>query len=111
LTLLVHGKEEADRALDSAKSVFGGAGAAENMPITELSEDDFADGGINILDLLLKSKLAPSRREGRTLVTQGGILCDGERVTDPAAVIPRERFDDGVVIKKGKKTYHKLTVK
>ncbi|MCD7783390.1 MAG: tyrosine--tRNA ligase, partial [Firmicutes bacterium] len=111
LTLLVHGRDEAERALDAAKSVFGGAGAAENMPSTELSDDDFNEGGIGLLDLLIKTKLAPSRREGRTLVTQGGILIDGERVTDSALTVEKERFADGVIIKKGKKTYHKVKLK
>ncbi len=111
LTLLVHGRDEAERALDAAKSVFGGAGAAENMPSTELSDEDFTDGGIGLLDLLIKTKLAPSRREGRTLVTQGGILIDGERVTDSALTVEKERFADGVIIKKGKKTYHKVKLK
>ena len=111
LTKLVHGKEEADRAETAAKSVFGGAGSSENMPTTELSDEDFTDGKIGILDMMIKAKLAPSRREGRTLVQQGGVLLDGEKVTDPNAALTKEQIGEGVVIKKGKKTYHRYTVK
>ncbi len=111
LTKLVHGKEEADRAEVGAKSFFGGSGESENVPTTELSDEDFTDGRIGILDMMIKAKLAPSRREGRTLIVQGGVLLDGEKVTDPNLSLSREDIGDGVVIKKGKKTYHKYTVK
>ncbi len=111
LTKLVHGKEEADRAEAGAKSFFGGSGESENVPTTELSDEDFTDGKIGILDMMIKAKLAPSRREGRTLIVQGGVLLDGEKVSDPNLSLSREDIGDGVVIKKGKKTYHKYTVK
>ena len=111
LTKLVHGKDEADRAEAAAKSVFGGAGASENMPTTELSDEDFTDGKIGILDMMIKAKLTPSKREGRTLIQQGGVLLDGEKVTDPNASVLKDEIGDGVVIKKGKKTYHRYTVK
>ena len=111
LTKLVHGEEEADRAQAAAKSVFGGAGTSENMPTTELSDEDFTDGVIGVLDMMIKAKLAPSRREGRTLIMQGGVLLNGEKVNDPNATVSKDAFSDGVVIKKGKKTYHRYTVK
>ncbi len=111
LTKLVHGADEADKAQAAAKSVFGGAGASDDMPTTELTADDFTDGEIGILDLLIKGGLAPSRREARTLVMQGGVLIDGEKVADANAAAKIDSFADGVVVKKGKKTYHRYTVK
>ncbi len=111
LTKLVHGVDEADKAQAAAKSVFGGAGTSEDMPTTELSNEDFTDGKIGVLDMMIKGGLAPSRREARTLVVQGGVLLDGEKVADANMQVEIERFADGVVIKKGKKTYHKYTVK
>ena len=110
LTNLVHGKEEADKADAAAKAVFGGAGNSENMPTTTLFDEDFTDGAIGILDMMIKAKLAPSRREGRTLVMQGGVLLDGEKVTDPSMTVAKSAFESGVVVKKGKKTFHKFTV-
>ncbi len=110
LTNLVHGKEEADKADAAAKAVFGGAGSSENMPSTVLTDEDFTDGKIGVLDMMLKAKLAPSRREGRTLVMQGGVLLDGEKVTDPNTAVEKAAFEAGVVIKKGKKTFHKFTL-
>ena len=110
LTNLVHGKEEADKADAAAKAVFGGAGNSENMPTTTLSDEDFTDGAIGILDMMIKAKLAPSRREGRTLVMQGGVLIDGEKVTNPSMTVEKSKFEDGVVVKKGKKTFHKFTL-
>ncbi len=111
LTEMVHGKEEADKADAAAKAVFGGGGNSENMPTTELTAEDFTDGKIGILDMMQKAKLIPSRREGRTLVTQGGVLLDGEKVADPNFAIEMSAIGDGVVIKKGKKTFHKFTLK
>ncbi len=109
LTQLVHGKEEADKADAAAKAVFGGGGNSENMPTTELTDGDFnEEGKIGILDMMIKAKLAPSRREGRTLVMQGGVLLDGEKVTDPSFAIEKSAMGEGVVIKKGKKTFHKF---
>ncbi len=109
ITQLVHGKEEADKADAAAKAVFGGGGNSENMPTTELTDEDFTDGKIGILDMMIKAKLAPSRREGRTLVMQGGVLVDGEKVTDPNMALDAAAFAEGVVVKKGKKTFHKFT--
>ena len=81
------------------------------MPSTALSEDDFTDGGIAILDLLSKCGLIPSKKEGRRLIDQGGISVDDEKITEVTAAVPRTAFEKGhVIIKKGKKTFHKATL-
>ena len=108
LTKLVHGKEEADKALESAKNIFGGAGISENMPSTELTADDLNDGKIGLLNLLVKTKLCPSVSEARRLVQQGGITVNNEKVSDPKTFLS---IDGEVIIKKGKKIYHKVVMK
>ncbi len=109
LTKLVHGKEEADKADAAAKAIFSGSGKSDNMPTTELSSDDLTDGSIGILTLLVKTGLASSNGEGRRLVQQGGVSVNDEKVTDPTAQIS---FSDGeVIIKKGKKVFHRAIVK
>ena len=116
LTELVHGKEEADKAMSAAKDIFlggdsaMGAGASENMPTTELSDEDFTDGRIGVLTLLVKCGLAASNGEARKLVQGGGVSLDGEKVADFKLMLDKERFTDGCVIKKGKKTFHKATL-
>ncbi len=112
LTKLVHGEEEAEEALGAAKAVFGAGSASADMPTTELSADDFTDGKITVIGMLIKSKLASSGRDARTLISQGGIaLCD-EKVTDMTASVSVEDFDNrDVVIKKGKKIFHKFVIK
>lgn len=108
LTKLVHGKEEADKALESAKNIFGGAGISENMPSTELIADDLTDGKIGLLNLLVKTKLCPSVSEARRLVQQGGITVNNEKVSDPKTFLS---IDGEIIIKKGKKIYHKVVMK
>ncbi len=109
LTNLVHGEEEATKAQEAAKAVFGGAGNAENMPSTELSADDFSAEGLGIIDALCKAKLCPSRGEARRLIQQGGVSVDDVKVTDPMYIIPLSDFEKGfVIIKKGKKVFHKI---
>ena len=108
LTKLVHGEEEADKARDAAKAIFANGGASENMPTTELSADELTDGGMGILNLLVKTKLAPSTSEARRNVQQGGVSINDEKITDPKAVI---KISDEIIIKKGKKTFHKVVVK
>ena len=103
LTKLVHGEEEAEKALAAAKAIFVNGGASADMPSTEIPATEL-EGGINILDLLVKTGLCPSKSEGRRLVQQNGIAVDDVKVTDPNAVIT---IDDSVVIKKGKKIFHK----
>lgn len=111
VTALIHGKDEADKALAAAKSLFGAGAAGGNMPETVLCNDDLTDGGINILDAMLKAKLIPSKGEGRRLVTQGGVSANDEKITDIAHIINEEKLRDGVIIKKGKKTFHKILLK
>jgi tyrosyl-tRNA synthetase len=111
LTTLVHGKGEADKALAAAKALFGVGTDNENMPSTVLSKEDFPDGEALLLDLLVKTKLVPSKSEGRRLVQQGGISVDNQKVQDIGAVIRLSDFEKGhVIIKKGKKVFHKITV-
>ena len=111
LTALVHGEEEAKKAQEGARALFS-SGSAEHMPTAELTAEDFTDGAIDIVSLLHKSGLAASRSEGRRAVEQGGVAVDGEKITDPKAVIAQEKFDgEGVVVKKGKKNFRKVTAK
>ncbi len=106
LTALIHGKEEAEKSLAAAKQLFGGGGSAADMPETIIPVCEIA-GGINILDLLVKTALCPSKSEARRLVTQGGVAVDDVKVTDPNGVIAIEK---SVIIKKGKKVYHRVTI-
>ncbi len=104
LTKLVHGEEEAQKAQEGAKALFGGGGNTENMPSTEIPAAEIPEEGINIMDLLVKTGLAPSKSEARRLVQQGGISVDDVKVTDPNAPV---KIDGEVIIKKGKKVFHK----
>ena len=111
LTALVHGEEEAKKAQEGARALFS-SGSAEHMPTAEQAAEDFTDGAIDIVSLLHRSGLAASRSEGRRAVEQGGVAVDGEKITDPKAVIAQEKFDgEGVVVKKGKKNFRKVTAK
>lgn len=111
LTELVHGKEEADKAQEAARALFGSKTNTDNMPSTDLTLADFEDGSIKILELLKKCGLIPSNGEGRRLIQQGGVSVDGEKVTDVFADIPASAFEKGyVVIKKGKKVFHKANL-
>ena len=104
LTSLIHGKEEADKCLEAAKKLFGGAGNTDDMPTTEIPAAEL-EGGINILDLLVKTALCPSKSEARRLVQQSGVSVDDVKVTDPNAAV---EIAESVIIKKGKKVYHKV---
>ena len=111
LTELVHGKEEADKAQEAARAIFSNKTNTDNMPSTTLTEADFADGEIGILDLMKKCGLIPSNGEGRRLIQQGGVSVDDEKVTDVYAKVAKPDFEKGyVVIKKGKKVYHKAII-
>ena len=111
LTSMVHGKEEAEKAQAAARALFGGAAMdTEHMPSTQLTEADLTDGSIGILTLMVKSGLAASNGEARRLVVQGGVLADGEKVAAPTVSFTAEQLKKGVVIKKGKKVYHKVTL-
>ena len=112
LTKMVHGEEEAEKAQQTARGLFAGSGDTENMPCSELSEADFADGAIDILTLLVKCGLAASKGEARRLVQQGGVLACGEKVTDIAQKWGASDFaGEGIVLRKGKKVFHRVTVK
>ena len=112
LTQMVHGTEEAEKAQASARALFGGGANAENMPTTEITAADFTDGAINILDLMLKAGLIPSKGEGRRLVQQGGVSVDDAKVSDISKAFTAADFEKGhVIIKKGKKVFHKVVLK
>lgn len=104
LTKLVHGKEEADKADAAAKAIFAGGGNSNDMPSTTIAAADLTDGKIGILTLLVKCGLCPSNGEARRLVTQNGIAVNGEKFTDPKGLVD---LSEPVVIKKGKKVFHK----
>ncbi|MEG2372554.1 MAG: tyrosine--tRNA ligase [Hydrogenoanaerobacterium sp.] len=111
LTKMVHNEEAADKALEAARAVFGMGGVSENMPSTKLADEDFTDGKLLVLDLLVKAGLAPSKAEARRLVQQGGITIDENKLADPMAVLSKEDFKNGfLVLKKGKKVFHKAVL-
>lgn len=110
LTKLVHGEEEAEKAKKSARELFTG-GNAENMPLCELDEADFTDGSVDILTILQKSGLAPSRSEARRNVEQGGVTVEGETVNDIKATYTREQLAEGAVVRRGKKKFVKVIAK
>lgn len=107
LTKLVHGEDEAKKAQDAAKALFSSGNAAD-MPSVTLTEDDFTDGSVDILTLLVKSGLTPSRSEARRAVEQGGVSVDGEKVTDIKTAYTANAFADGMVLKRGKKNFRKI---
>ena len=111
LTKLVHGEEEAEKAQTTARAVFGGAGSHENMPTTELSNDDFIDGKIGVLSMMVKAGLAASNGEARRLVQQGGVAINDQKITDPSYTLQIADFDNEIIIKKGKKIYNKYIIK
>ena len=112
VTKLIHGQDEAEKTLQAAKSLFGAGSADANMPSTEIDDSDFTDGAIGILDVMVKAKLAPSKGEARRLVQQGGVSVNDEKVADIAFALTKDNFADGfVVVKKGKKVFHKIILK
>ncbi len=112
LTKMIHGEEEADKAQEGARALFGGGANTDNMPTTEIGEEELADDGIAILDLLIKCKLIPSKGEGKRLIQQGGISVDDNKITDMFHKLTKGDFEKGhVIIKKGKKVYHKTVLK
>ena len=106
LTALVHGREEAEKQREAARAIFAGGGVSENMPTTALTADDLTDGMIGILPLLVKTKLCPSISEARRLVQQGGVTVNDEKITDPKMQFT---LDGDLIVKKGKKVFHKVT--
>ncbi len=111
LTKMVHGEEEAEKAKQGARALFAGGGDTDNMPTTALAADAFTDGAVSAIDLLMLTGLTPSRGEARRLIEQGGMSVDGEKVVGVNATVSKDAFDKGhVILKKGKKAYHKVTL-
>jgi len=110
LTKLVHGEDEANKAQASAKALFG-AGAGADIPTADIANDDLIDGKIDILTLLVKAGLVPSKSEARRAVEQGGVTADGEKVTDIKKIYDAEELKDGIVLKRGKKSFKKVVLK
>ncbi|MGN0530576.1 MAG: tyrosine--tRNA ligase [Eubacterium sp.] len=108
LTKLVHGEEEAQKAQEAARALFGAGASSENMPSTSVNESEFTDGKIAVLDLMLKAGIIKSKGEGRRLIQQGGVALNDEKVTDPYASVDTDAFANDVIIKKGKKVFHKF---
>ena len=107
LTSLVHGRDEADKARESARSVFG-AGDSSNMPTAKVTEDSFRDGRVDLITLLVAGGLCPSRSDARRNIEQGGVTVNGEKETDFNKTYAKEDFGDGIVIKRGKKNFKKM---
>ena len=109
LTKLVHGEEEAQKAQQAARALFSNGGNTDNMPTTVLSDADFTDGAVSVIDVMLKAGIIKSKGEGRRLIDQGGVSVDDEKVPDFTAVIKKDAFEKGhVIVKKGKKVFHKV---
>ena len=109
LTALVHGEEEAKKAEESAKALFGAGGDSANMPTSVLTDADFENGSINVLSMLVATGLCPSRGEARRLVQQGGVTIDDVKVASIDESLARERFEgEGVIVRKGKKVFHRV---
>ncbi len=109
LTQMIHGTEEADKAKSASEAIFGGGGAAANMPSTTVDKAEIGDA-VNILDLLVKAGLIPSKAEGRRLIQQGGLSIDGKKVSDVSYEVTADMLGgDGIVVKKGKKVYHRIS--
>ena len=109
LTALVHGEEEAKKAEESAKALFGAGGDSANMPTSVLADADFENGSINVLSMLVTTGLCPSRGEARRLVQQGGVTIDDVKVASIDESLARERFEgEGIIVRKGKKVFHRV---
>lgn len=112
LTKMVHSKDDADAALSTAKALFGAGNDIENMPATDITIDQLNDSAIGVLDLLVLTKLVPSKGEGRRLIQQGGISIDDIKVTDPQLTVKVNDAKEGyIIIKKGKKVFHRVNFK
>ena len=109
LTALVHGEEEAKKAEESAKALFGAGGSSANMPTSVLTDADFENGSINVISMLVTTGLCPSRGEARRLVQQGGVTIDDVKVASIDESLARERFEgEGIIVRKGKKVFHRV---
>ncbi len=111
VTKLIHGEEEAKKAQEGARALFGAKTDTENMPTITLQVDDFTDGEINVLDIMIKAGVAKSKGEGRRLIQQGGVSLDDVKVTDFTVNISKEQLEKApVILKKGKKVFYKITL-
>ncbi len=110
LTKLVHGEEEAEKAQTTSRALFGGNGDLDNMPETVLTAEDLTDGEIGLLTLLVKTGICGSNGDARRLVQQGGVSVDDEKVTDPKVSYDESALKNGIVIKKGKKVFHRVSM-
>lgn len=110
LTELVHGKEEADKAQTAAKALFAGGADDSNMPTTEVEESDLEDGKITVLALMIKALMIKSNGEGRRLIQQGGISVNDEKISDVFTAVTADDLKNNVIVKKGKKVFHKFTL-
>ena len=108
VTKLIHGENEATKALNAAKAVFVAGTASDDMPTTNVSADTFTDGKISVVELMILSKLASSKGEARRLIIQGGITLNDEKISDINATVSKDAFSNSVIIKKGKKVFHKF---
>ena len=111
LTALVHGEEEAKKAEASAKALFGGAGGSEHMPSTELAEDELASGVIDLMTLLVKTGLCTTKSDARRNIQQGGVTVDDEKVTDTGKTYTADELKAGLILRRGKKNFHKVILK
>lgn len=109
LTKMIHGEEEATKAQNAAKALFAGGADNSHMPETVLTDDDFTDGSIMLLDMMVKAGIIKSKGEGRRLITQGGVSVNDEKATDPNMSFTTDDFSNEIIVKKGKKVFHKFT--
>lgn len=109
LTKMIHGEEEATKAQNAAKALFAGGADNSHMPETVLTDDDFTDGSIMLLDMMVKAGIIKSKGEGRRLITQGGVSVNDEKATDPNMSFTANDFTNEIIVKKGKKVFHKFT--
>ena len=111
VTKLVHGEEEAEKCREAARRIFVGGGDSDDMPTTELCDADFTDGSISVADLLVKTKLAPSKGEAKRLIVGGGVMVGDKKAETFDELVAKSAFSDGLIVKKGKKVFHKVIVK
>lgn len=109
LTKMIHGEEEATKAQNAAKALFAGGADNSHMPETVLTDDDFTDGSIMLLDMMVKAGIIKSKGEGRRLITQGGVSVNDEKATDTNMSFTTDDFANEIIVKKGKKVFHKFT--
>lgn len=109
LTKMIHGEDEANKAQQAARALFAGGADNSNMPTTVLTDDDFTDGEITVLDMMLKAGMIKSKGEGRRLIDQGGVSVNDEKISGALTALKSSDFDNDVIVKKGKKIFHKFT--